>query len=360
MLIEVRHLSKSYGNAHPLLDVNCKIDKGDVISIIGPSGTGKSTFVNCLNRLEDPDGGEILFDGEDVAKKGADLQRLRRRMGMVFQSFNLFEHLTIVENAMLSPVKLLGLPKQRAYDEAMALLVRVGLADKALAYPAELSGGQQQRAAIVRALAMRPEVMLFDEPTSALDPTMVGEVLSVIRALAKDGMTMLVVTHEMRFAREISSRVFYMDEGMIYEEGAPDVIFDAPRREKTRWFINRMNVFERTISSRRFDYLDFSSALDAFAARQRMQRRTAMRLSLLFEELCVATLIPNLNDPLSLRFAAAYDEAADTVETTITYAGGAYDPLDAAETLSKSILTGIVKKYVHSYADGVNRICALL
>ena len=226
-MIKVEHLQKAYpGGVMPLKDVNCEIREGDIVCIIGPSGTGKSTFLNLINRLEMPTGGRIWFEGEDTTAKDYDDVMLRRKIGMVFQSFFLFSHLTIVENLMMGPVRLLKKSRQEAYDNAMRLLTSVGLGDKALSYPSELSGGQQQRAAIMRAVAMEPKVLLFDEPTSALDPTMVSEVLAVIRNLARQGMTMLVVTHEMKFAREVSTRVFYMDEGIIYEEGTPEQIFD--------------------------------------------------------------------------------------------------------------------------------------
>jgi polar amino acid transport system ATP-binding protein len=215
-MITIRHLKKSYPNVTPLRDVNTEIKKGEVISIIGPSGTGKSTLLRCMNLLEIPTAGEVLIDGNAITSPKADVPALRRKMGMVFQSFNLFSNLNIIENIMAAPVKLLGKSRQEAYEEGMELLRRVGLVEKALNYPDELSGGQKQRVAIARAIAMKPEMILFDEPTSALDPTMVGEVLQVIRGLAKEGMTMMIVTHEMKFARDVSTRVFYMDEGGPY------------------------------------------------------------------------------------------------------------------------------------------------
>ena len=247
MLISVSHLRKSFGGVAVLKDVTCEIARGEVISIVGPSGTGKSTFLRCLNRLETPDGGSIVIDGVDVTGPKADLSAVRRKMGMVFQNFNLFGNLNVVENVMAAQVDVLKVPKSVARDKAMKLLARVGLADKATALVDELSGGQKQRIAIARALATDPEILLFDEPTSALDPTMVGEVLAVMRDLAATGMTMLVVTHEMRFARDVSTRVFYMDEGVIYEEAAPDVLFSAPKREKTKAFLARGSAREMEI-----------------------------------------------------------------------------------------------------------------
>ena len=246
-MIRISGLRKSFGDVTVLKDVTCEISRGDVISIVGPSGTGKSTFLRCLNRLENPDGGSIVIDGVDVTAPKADLSAVRRKMGMVFQNFNLFGNLDVIGNVMAAQVDILKTPVAAAREKAMTLLARVGLADKADALPDELSGGQKQRVAIARALAMDPEILLFDEPTSALDPTMVGEVLSVIKDLAKTGMTMLIVTHEMRFARDVSTRVFYMDEGVIYEEGSPDEIFSAPKREKTREFLCRGNAREMEV-----------------------------------------------------------------------------------------------------------------
>ena len=240
-LIRIEHLRKEFPDVTPLKDVNLEVRPGEVISIIGPSGTGKTTLLRCINRLEEPTSGKIIIDDEEVTAPKYDLTRIRRKVGMVFQSFNLFSNLNVAENIMAGPVRLLNKTKQKAYDEAMELLERVGLSEKALNYPDELSNGQKQRIAIMRALAMNPEVMLFDEPTSALDPTMVGEVLQVIKGLAGDGMTMLIVTHEMQFANDVSDRILYMDEGVIYEEGTPEQIFGSPQKDKTKSFISRLS-----------------------------------------------------------------------------------------------------------------------
>ena len=239
-LISVSHLKKSFNGVAVLKDVNAEIEKGEVISIIGPSGTGKSTFLRCLNRLETPDGGSIVVNGVDVTAPDADLASVRRRMGMVFQNFNLFGNRDVLGNVIAAPCDILGVSKDAAKRKALELLERVGLADRAEALPDELSGGQKQRVAIARALAMDPEILLFDEPTSALDPTMVGEVLSVIKDLAKTGMTMLIVTHEMGFARDVSTRVFYMDEGIVYEDGAPARLFSHPQNPKTVEFVGQV------------------------------------------------------------------------------------------------------------------------
>lgn len=239
-MISVRHLRKIFNGVEVLKDVNAEIEKGEVISIIGPSGTGKSTFLRCLNRLETPDGGSIIVGDVDITSPKADLAAVRRRMGMVFQNFNLFGSLTILGNVMAAQCDILGTSKADAKRKAMELLDRVGLANKADALPDELSGGQKQRVAIARGLAMDPEILLFDEPTSALDPTMVGEVLSVIKDLAKTGMTMLIVTHEMGFARDVSTRVFYMDQGIVYEDGSPAQVFNAPKNPRTIEFVGQV------------------------------------------------------------------------------------------------------------------------
>ena len=236
-MIDVKNLQKHFGGLQVLRGVDLTINKGDCVVLVGPSGCGKSTFLRCLNRLEEPDGGQIIFNGEEVNDK--DIDRVRQKMGMVFQHFNLFPHLTVKKNITLVPVRL-GLMKQEEADaKAMELLQRIGLADKADAYPNMLSGGQKQRIAIVRALAMNPDVLLFDEPTSALDPEMVGEVLELMKELARGGMTMVCVTHEMGFARDVSSHVVYMADGVIAEEGAPADIFDHPRNPKTVEFLSR-------------------------------------------------------------------------------------------------------------------------
>ena len=242
VIIRAEMLQKHFkGNEIKALDgVSADIHKGEVVVVIGPSGSGKSTFLRCLNLLEVPTDGHILFNGQDITDKNANINLHRQKMGMVFQHFNLFPHKTILQNMTLAPIQLLHKSKEEAEDKAMTLLQRVGLADRANAYPSQLSGGQKQRVAIVRALAMEPEVMLFDEPTSALDPEMVGEVLTVMKELAQEGMTMVVVTHEMGFAREVGSRVLFMDQGKIVEEGAPDALFDTPQHPRLKEFLSKV------------------------------------------------------------------------------------------------------------------------
>ena len=240
-LIQVQNLTKTFGGSvHALNGVSTDIKKGEVVCVIGPSGSGKSTFLRCLNRLEDPTDGRIIFAGEDLMDPKTDIDMHRQKMGMVFQHFNLFPHMSILKNMTIAPMKLQKRGKDEAEGQAMKLLERVGLADRANAYPSQLSGGQKQRIAIVRALCMNPEVMLFDEPTSALDPEMVGEVLNVMRDLAKEHMTMVVVTHEMGFAREVSDRVIFMAEGKIVEEGTPEEIVTAPKTERLQSFLSKV------------------------------------------------------------------------------------------------------------------------
>jgi putative lysine transport system ATP-binding protein len=238
-LLEIRHLTKSFGSHEVLRGVNLTVEQGGVTSIIGASGSGKSTLLRCVNLLETPDGGEIRFHGENVARRGFAAAAYRARMGMVFQSFNLFENMTVLENCVAGPVRVLRRDKSDARKTALAYLEKVGMAPYVDARPRQLSGGQKQRVAIARALTMEPEALLFDEPTSALDPEMVGEVLSVMRNLAAEGMTMAVVTHEMAFARDVSSHVVFMRDGVVWEEGAPARVFGAPEREETREFLSR-------------------------------------------------------------------------------------------------------------------------
>lgn len=240
ILIRVEHLRKAYGDHVVLRDINVTISKGEVIAVIGPSGSGKSTFLRSLNLLEQPTGGRILFEGTDIISPEIDINKMRERMGMVFQQFNLFPNMTIRRNIMLAPVTLGKMSKQEASDVAERLLERIGLRDKADEYPDSLSGGQKQRIAIVRALAMNPDIMLFDEPTSALDPEMVDEVLQLMRGLAKDGMTMVVVTHEMAFAREVASRVLFLSDGIVQEDGTPQQVFEHPHSERLKEFLSRM------------------------------------------------------------------------------------------------------------------------
>lgn len=240
LVIKVKNLYKKFGNLDVLKGIDEDIKKGEVVVIIGPSGSGKSTFLRCLNLLENPSSGDIMFEGKSITDKNTDINKVREKMGMVFQQFNLFPHLTVLENITIAPIKVKNIASEEAEKIAMSLLKRIGLEDKAYNYPNQLSGGQKQRIAIIRALAMSPDLMLFDEPTSALDPEMVGEVLEVMQSLAKDGMTMIVVTHEMGFAKEVGDRVIFMDDGKIVETGTPDKIFNNPEHPRTQDFLRKV------------------------------------------------------------------------------------------------------------------------
>lgn len=241
-MIKTVNLNKKFGNLHVLKDINEEIEQGEVLVIIGPSGSGKSTFLRCLNLLEEPTSGELIFEGVSITDKSNNINKQREKMGMVFQQFNLFPHMTVLENITLAPIQVKGLKKDEAEEIALKLLKRIGLEDKANGYPNQLSGGQKQRVAIIRALAMSPDVMLFDEPTSALDPEMVGEVLELMKELALEGMTMVVVTHEMGFAKEVGSRVIFMDEGKMVEQGEPKELFNNPKNPRTQDFLRKILV----------------------------------------------------------------------------------------------------------------------
>ena len=317
-MIKIENLCKKYGDLSVLENVSTEIHKGDVVSIIGPSGCGKSTFMRCLNLMEQPTSGKILIDGQDILADGADVCKLRQKMGMVFQSFNLFSHLMIIENIMLGPVNLLKKDKQEAYDEGMKLLEMVGLTNKAFAYPDELSGGQKQRIAIARTLAMHPDIVLFDEPTSALDPTMVSEVLAVIRKLANDGMTMMIVTHEMNFAKNVSNRIFYMDEKGIYEDGTPEQIFDNPQKPKTKEFIYKIRTCNYEITDKRFDLYEFNSEIESFLKKQLFSDKRINNVLLVCEEIIFNLLFNNLGKDFSpIEFTLKYSEKND--ETIIEF-----------------------------------------
>lgn len=338
-MIQVKHLKKVFNGVTILKDVNATINKGDVISIIGPSGTGKSTFMRCLNLLEQPDGGEILIDGENILAPGVNVPLMRRKMGMVFQQFNLFGHLTVLENITLAPCSLLGKSKEEAQAKAMQLLKLVGLANKANALPSELSGGQQQRVAIARALAMEPEIILFDEPTSALDPTMVNEVLVVMKKLAESGITMLIVTHEMRFARDVSTRIFYMDEGVVYEEGPSKEMFENPKRKKTRAFLRRISTLNFTLSQKDFDLYHFLGSVVEFAERQMLTPKQSHFLQLVLEELLVNIIFPQVN---SIELELGISEANHSSEIQLLWDGPDANPMDSeveAAELARMIVT---------------------
>ncbi len=344
-MISIKHLSKIYPDGViPLKDVNAEIHRGDVVSIIGPSGTGKSTFLRCINMLDPPSGGQIIVDGQDLTDKKTDILKVRRKLAMVFQSFNLFSHKMVIENMMMAPMDLLGVSKQEAFDRGMKILKMVGLGEKCYSYPDELSGGQKQRVAIARCLAMEPDIILFDEPTSALDPTMVGEVQAVIGELAKQGLTMMIVTHDMKFSREIANRVFYMDEGIIYEEGTPDEVFDNPKHDKTRAFVKRLRTLEYEINSREFDLYDLNAKIEEFARKHFMMLLQVRNIQLVLEEIIVNKIIKSTD---KIKINVGFYEADASIEILFSYEGASYDPFESYDEDDISML--LVNKYVKDH-----------
>ena len=350
-MISIQHLRKEFPDVVPLKDVNATIQKGEVISIIGPSGTGKSTFLRCLNRLETPTSGKILVDGMDISAKGCPLHLLRRKMGMVFQSFNLYPHMNVIENIMYAPMKVLKLPREDAYERGMKLLRTVGLAGRERKYPDQLSGGQKQRVAIARTLAMEPEIILFDEPTSALDPTMVAEVLAVIHRLAQEGMTMLIVTHQMRLAKTVSTRIFYMDEGVIYEEGTPDQIFNHPQKERTRCFINGLDWVRKSFLRDELDYLGFISEIHAFALKKMFTPELLYRVEAAIEEVYLQTIMPGLDAKTEMNFSLEYSERQKTCVLQFRWKAAAVNPLLNMDEISRKLAEHAARDIQYQYTD---------
>ena len=338
-MIRVENLTKAFGSNMVLNGVNAEIRAGEVVSIIGPSGTGKSTFLRCLNLLDRPTGGSVFIGGKDALARDADVPAMRQKMNMVFQSFNLFSHLCALDNLTLAPMHLRKMPREQAEHEAVEILRLVGLAEKRYHFPDQLSGGQRQRVAIARCLAMKPEVILFDEPTSALDPTMVGEVLSVIRRLAQNGMTMAIVTHEMDFARDVSNRVFFMDEGVIYEEGTPEQIFENPQKPRTIAFVNRLRSYEHRILSSDFDLYAIHSEIEAFCDKHFIFHTARHNVLLAVEE--VLELSRSRIGRNGLAVAVSHSEK--TGDVTASFTGGADYPNVLEEAGADPMVTTIVR-----------------
>lgn len=360
-MIKIEHLSKNFGTLKVLEDISVEIGEGEVISIIGPSGTGKSTFLRCINLLDQPNSGSIHIMGVNILDPRADIAKIRQKMNMVFQSFNLFAHLSVLENLTLAPVKLLGKKPEEARKKALGLLKLVGLREKYGSYPDELSGGQKQRVAIARCLAMEPEIILFDEPTSALDPTMISEVLSVIRRLAREGLTMLIVTHEMDFARDVSSRVLYMDEGVIYEQGTPQEIFDSPKREKTRAFIRKQQSYYHHIATSGFDLYALNAEIEAFCSRHMVGLKSRQNLILLIEELL--QLYTGLPSSFPLDLTVNYEDKTEMLELHCETPPGSMSPLlveSEEECIALKIVNNLLAKHEFLESAGKNRLVLYL
>ena len=347
-MIELKHLRKEFQNSVPLKDINTVINDGEVVSIIGPSGTGKTTLLRCINLLEKPTSGQIIIDGEDITK--CDVTLLRKKVGMVFQSYNLFDHYTIIENVMRPAVEMLGMDRQEAYEKAMELLQLVGMDGRIMQYPDMLSGGQKQRVAIARALAMDPEVILFDEPTAALDPAMTEEVRSLIGELAGRGKTILVVTHEMRFAREISDKIIFLDRGVVCEEGTPEQIFEDPREESTRRFVKRVKVFETHAETKEIDFTEIANQITNYGYKNNIDPKIIYSLQAVFEELCGQILVPRIYNP-NVLFTAEYHDEEGRMSVATEYNGTLFDPLDSDNKISLSILKKHITNAIHTEAD---------
>lgn len=352
-ILTVKNLGKKFLDSEPLKDINCEIHQGEVISIIGPSGTGKSTFLRCINRLEKPTSGQIFFHGEELTDAKENIRLARQKIGMVFQSFNLFSNMNVLENIILAPMMLKKIEKNLAIKNAMELLEMVGLSEKAENFPDELSGGQKQRIAIVRTLAMEPEIILFDEPTSALDPRMVDEVLAVIKRLAEKNFAMLIVTHEMRFAEKVSDRIFFMNDGIIFEEGTPQEIFRNPKKDATKIFVNRLKTYEKIFTDKKFDFVAVQGEIINFANSRLINRRKSMFLQLIFEELICELLINSGENIFPLEMKIFYQEDADECEVKIIYRGEKFNPLEEVDNLSVTVLNGIIKIAEYNF-DGKN------
>jgi len=350
-MIKISHLTKEYENITPLNDLNVEIHEGDVISIIGPSGCGKSTLLRCINLLEKPTSGEIILDGENILDSNTNVSSIRKKVGMVFQSYNLFNHLNVIENIMKPQIDILGKSKQEAYDYSLVLLKKVGLASKKFNYPNELSGGQKQRISICRTLAMDPEIILFDEPTSALDPTMVDEVKSVIEDLSKEGKTMLIVTHEMSFAKSICNRVFYMDEGVVYEDGTPEEIFENPKKTKTIRFINQLKVLELKIDNKDFDFQSMVYKIDEYCYKNQLTKKCSILINTAFEELCKQIISPRLHENDEMFVVIEYNKKSDSISMIVKYTVPEFDPMDSDNKIAIKLFNNAINKYSYIYSD---------
>lgn len=344
-MISIRNLTKAYDRSTILENINLEINKGDVVVIVGGSGCGKSTLLRCINRLETATSGEVLIDGQDIQAKDANVEQIRKKLGMVYQSFNLFSHLNVIENIILAPMKVFGLSKEEAIQEAEELLRLVGLENRKYRMPHQLSGGQKQRVAIARAMAMHPEIMLFDEPTSALDPTMVDEVEAVIRRLTNNGMTCLIVTHEMRFAKNIASKVVFLAEKGIYESGDAEEFFNNPKRDLTRQFLYRSRLFEKEIAKEDADIYSLVSDIHKFASNYGLAPRKARGVDYVFDEVILPILRSGDLEKIRVSFIA--DDLGDDHQMIIEFPQLESDPLKhpTIDELNITLLKGFTRDF---------------
>ena len=328
-MIKIEHLKKEYELSCPLKDINVTINKGEVVCIIGPSGTGKSTLLRMINLLDTPTSGKIFFDGEEITAPSYKKENARKKMAMVFQNYNLFNHLSIIENLVVPQVDLLGKTKDQAYNKAMELLESVGMKRQYLNYPSSLSGGQKQRVAIARALAMEPDVILFDEPTSALDPIMVGEIKTIMKKLASEGQTMLIVTHDMELAEEVASRILYLDQGVVYEDNTPEIIFNNPKRARTKAFIENLNVLKTSIHTN-YNHEQIDEEVEKFISDLKIDDKSASKIRIVYDDFLFGTLIEkhNIKD---IRLIVSYDQKKSNVYVNCKYSG------DNTNLLKKSL-----------------------
>ena len=361
-VLRVQGLSKSFGTLSVLENVDLTVEQGDRIALIGPSGTGKSVFLRSIAMLEKPDAGHIFVGDTDITQRGANLNQIRQKMGMVYQGFHLFSHMDVLENIIFAPVKVKKIAKAEAKEKAIELLSMVGLREKLHAMPHTLSGGQKQRVAIARSLAMEPDVLLLDEPTSALDPAMTAEVLAIVRKLAQTGLTLMLVTHEMSFAQEFASRVLYMDECTIYEQGTPEQIFENPQKPKTITFINRLKVFEEFIESSGFDLVGMNARVEVYFQKYGIEKKRLLNLQLLLEELLLLLFQEQYAQTQpDISLAVEYAPGKKEVKINMNYTGPAYDPFegdgeDIGVMLIRKLCIG--KEFV--YSEGKNTLNLLL
>ena len=362
-MIQVKGLKKSFGELQVLKGIDTEINKGECVALIGPSGTGKSVFLRSIALLEKPDDGKIFIKGIEITEKKVNINKIREKLGMVYQGYHLFSHLNVLDNITLAPRKIKKTNPADAKKKAMELLSMVGLVEKAQNFPHQLSGGQQQRIAIARCMAMEPEILLFDEPTSALDPAMTYEVLSIIKKLTKTGITMLIVTHEMSFAKEVSDRVFYMDEGIIYEHGTPANIFENPQKSKTKIFIRGLKIFRYTITSREFDLIAMNAQIELFSQKHQITSKKKYHIQLILEEL-ILEIIKNCYQKKSpkIELSLAYSKESKALKIQIHYPSQPWNPFgekpegEDLDNLGILLVKNIAQTCSHEYKNDTNHI----